>query len=450
MTASPAEPHLRHDGPKMPTSVQPKGWLFLGLLMLLLGSRAVFFLDGAVGALRPGGSGDLFGRYSEFQWVQAGQDPHPALRRLRSDAGRWSPPGEGGVLPERSEIAVGHFSDGDFSEINIALAHYPQWSYALLAPLLLVPWPATMWVMLGLNGLGLLVLLRWARSLLDGWWGWVSVFAFLIPMHAWSVGLVVGQLSVLIMAGQVLLLHALASQRSGLAATSLGWLAVKPTSSALFGWFALLPWLQGRAPLRFSVRTVAGVALLIVGATVAVWAWTATPPWIWMRQVFMYNSYAAEAGYGVLTLAENSLPNVRRNTLLAALTGFVLQGAAIWFFRRSSLLVHFAVAGLISRFWAYHRHYDDVLLVFLMLALVVECRRGSWLCGIALLVLASAYGTPTPSSELMNGWRIGVSVLALVVLLVEHRARTVSVALGDPGRRRLLDGLHQDPRRSVA
>lgn len=426
-------------GPRRAES--PSGWPFL-LLLALLASRAIFLVDGAVGAFGEKGSGDLYARYSEFQWVRAGQDPYPALRRLRVDADRWVR-ADGVRVPTLDEISVGEFADGDFSKVNPALAHYPQWSYALLAPLLLVPWPATIWALLALDLLTFALLFRWARSLLDGWWGWLAVFVVLLPVHSWSVGLFVGQLSLLVMGVQVLLLRALAENRVGLATASLSWLAVKPTSGTLFGWTLLLPWLQKRTSPRFVVRSVVGVVAAVLGATLAVSIWTGTGPGTWLSQVYGDNRGAMNSGYGLLPLLGISLDATGAVTLGAAVCGFLLQGAAVWFLRNSSLLVHFAVAGCLSRYWAYHRHYDDVLLLFLLLALVVECRRGSWLCGIALLAMASAFGTPTPSSALMSSWRVALALLALVVLVVEHRRSNRALVGDSTPRGRILDGLHQ-------
>ena len=427
----------------------PTGWP-LFVLMLLLASRAVFLLDGAVGSLGDQGSGDLYGRFSEFQWVRAGQDPYPPLVRLRLDANRKTPPELRPFLPTHEEMSVGAFADGDFSDVNPALAHYPQWSYALLAPLLVVPWPATMWVLLGLDLLAFTLLFRWAHSLLDGWWGWLAVFVVLLPAHSWSANLSVGQFSVLIMGAQVLLLHSLATNRSGLATASLGWLAAKPTSSTLFGWTLLLPWLQKRASFRFVLRSVAGVVAVVLGATVAVWIWTDTAPWLWLAQVYVDNHGSIKSGYGLLPVVGRSDEWLGATSLGAAVAGLLLQGAAVWGLRNSSLLVHFAVAGFISRFWTYHRHYDDVLLLFLMLALVVECRRGSWLCVIALLAMASAYGTPTPSSPVMALWRLAITAIALLVVVVEHRRSVRSIAAAATPRSRVLDGLHQSAREAVA
>lgn len=433
------------------------------LLLLLLASRLAFLVDGAVGSLHEKGSGDLHGRYAEFQWVRSGQDPYPALERLRVEKRAESTATTAGAdpapeLPGLDEIAVGDFADGDWSRVNPWLDHYPPWSYVLLAPLLIVPWPATVWLLLALNAFAFAYVLIWARSLLNGWWGWLAVFAVLLPMHSWSVGVAVGQLSILVMAVQVVLLRALASSRTTAAAVALSWLAVKPTSSALFGWCLLLPFLQRRASSRFVLRAMAGVVAMVGLATAAVWAWTGTAPWIWVSQVHGNHRSSLDEGYGLLTLfvglldrmGAAGLPAAGRIALLAALLGVLAQGAAVWWFRGASLLVHFAIAGWISRFWAYHRHYDDVLLVFLFVALVVECRRGSWLCGLALLGLASAFGAPTPSGDTMVLWRVGVSFLSLVVLLAEHRS--CDHPLGENGESGsvVLDGQHQVAVKSTA
>ena len=56
-------------------------------------------------------------------------------------------------------------------------------------------------------------------------------------------------------------------------------------------------------------------------------------------------------------------------TPLAAITGLLLAGVLMWLWRNSSTLTLFAIAATTGRLWAYHRPYDDVMLIFLIVAL---------------------------------------------------------------------------------
>jgi hypothetical protein len=47
-----------------------------------------------------------------------------------------------------------------------------------------------------------------------------------------------------------------------------------------------------------------------------------------------------------------------------------------WFYRRSDVLLHLGVGSAVARLWAYHRPYDDVLMVLPAAALFRIAKRG--------------------------------------------------------------------------
>ena len=56
-------------------------------------------------------------------------------------------------------------------------------------------------------------------------------------------------------------------------------------------------------------------------------------------------------------------------TPLAAITGFLLAGVLMWLWRNGRTLTLFAIAATTGRLWSYHHPYDDVTLIFLIVAL---------------------------------------------------------------------------------
>jgi len=78
---------------------------------------------------------------------------------------------------------------------------------------------------------------------------------------------------------------------------------------------------------------------------------------------------AAAGGYGNL---HSWLGALNLSQLAMPLSFVFLAGLALWLFynRKNNLWILLAVCALIARIWTYHRMYDDVLILFPMIALL--------------------------------------------------------------------------------
>jgi hypothetical protein len=102
--------------------------------------------------------------------------------------------------------------------------------------------------------------------------------------------------------------------------------------------------------------------------------------------------------------------------LIAAGVLFAIAGAAHF---RSDHLASFGWLAFVSRIWTYHRAYDDVMMVFLLLALFQRyLRRLSvhagllWLiCGVSLWLPYSLYVAPAMQMAQVAIWAVAAGAL---------------------------------------
>ena len=116
---------------------------------------------------------------------------------------------------------------------------------------------------------------------------------------------------------------------------------------------------------------------------------------------------------------------------------FALHGLWAWRHRGTDLWVLLGVAAIVARIWGYHRVYDDLLLIFPLIALLRlahgEPRRGeAW----ALFLLgAAALAAPITPILAHATWTL-VAVWLLQLGYLMHRARGGAVAGRGPATRR--------------
>lgn len=405
-------------------------------LALLIVSRLAVLAPGFGHLLEWSDAVDLDTRRTELEWVRLGVDPVLAVERVRAAKGHA--PRVAKPLRSLAKIDDAAFEAVDPGRVRSNQVAYPPWSYPLMAPLIWPPWPATR-VYYAVVALAALVgVLAWARRLLDGVWGWGAVFVCLLPASSWAVGFHLGQLSAPVLLALMLFAGRLAAGRAWSGGAILGWSAVKPTSTALFAVLLLAPRFARRASWRWVGKATLAAATVVSLATAAVWARVGTSPWHWLEHLRQAGTVLDHQGYGLLPLLERVAPasSALLPVAVAGVLPFVLHRL-----RDAGLLVQMALVGLAARLWTYHQHWDDLLLVFLLLALLVEVRRGSVLSLLALLATATTLATPTPSSEAMGLWRVLVWGLSAAVLVCEHlRAGEALARDPDSPRAVLLDG----------
>ncbi|HEX6272697.1 MAG TPA: glycosyltransferase family 87 protein [Polyangiaceae bacterium] len=188
-----------------------------------------------------------------------------------------------------------------------------------------------------------------------------------------------GQYGLLINAFLVGVLVALETRHPLRAGAWLAIAALKPQSSGPFG---LLLLDRRHWPGVFSAAAV--LAVFAFGAA----SWLGSSPLHMLSQVFgqASNWEGGDAGPLRLLLAAG----VPRGAAIAGLAGVVTIGSAalLHVHRARSLLVQAAIACVGARLWAYHRRYDDVLLVFLLLPLALDAlersTKAAWVAFVAV------------------------------------------------------------------
>ena len=145
----------------------------------------------------------------------------------------------------------------------------------------------------------------------------------------------------------------------------MGMAMLKPSFTLPFGLLLLC---------RRDWRAVAVAAMYVLGGGLLVCWMTQTPP-----ETFMSQSQAGAVLYALdlpsLLKALVVVAHVPMKVALPGLTLIFLIATGWWVMYtgdRASMLDRLAIAGLAARLFTYHRPYDDLLLVFLLVALTVR------------------------------------------------------------------------------
>jgi hypothetical protein len=110
---------------------------------------------------------------------------------------------------------------------------------------------------------------------------------------------------------------------------------------------------------------------------------------------------------------------------------FALHGAWSWRHRRADPWVLIGVAAIVARIWAYHRVYDDLLLVFPLIALYRLARSDDSARGARILFAVAAVSLAIPITLLVERatWVLVTIWWAELAFLIAH-ARRSTRALG--------------------
>jgi hypothetical protein len=310
---------------------------------------------------------------------------------------------------------------------DIGTAHpggYPPWS---LPVALLVAPPVDQDVLQVyfalLNALAL-VSIAWFVRRLAAPHGRAAIALLVASVSAISANAVVlrnGQYGLIVNAFLTSVLASLVLARPGQAGFFLALSALKPQSS---GPFALLLFAKGR---RVGVATAAATLLVCAFAAAL---WLERSPLRLLSQVFGQASHWEGGDAGVLRLClVLGFPREVAIPVLAA--GSMLAGAVLAYVHRSrSLLVQAAIACVVARLWTYHRRYDDLLLMFLLLPLALAAlerrAKGLWAAYVAVgltlwLPLREVDHTPA-----LIALKVGIWVAGLAALLSSRFGRPAS------------------------
>ena len=310
------------------------------------------------------------------------------------------------------------------------VASQPPWAYAFGIVLTWPQWPAVRVYWAILNGLALAFLMLWAwRQPRDATIeGRLLLMGAAVAFGGACTATEVGQVSIIVTA---LLAGALWCDRTGreyLCGLLVALAMIKPTMAAPFA-VALI--------VAARYRAAAAAAAYGTAATGLTWIVTGAPPLRMLQQ--MAHDAAAYAGTGTLGLTDvaamlGASPEAAVwLPLLIAVPGLLLMVRA-----RPSLVVCFGVAAVWARLWTYHKSYDDLMLVFVLVPLGVLAlgRSRSTAAAIAFVVMGVLEWIP---GAVLARPAIQIAQLAVwpaaLILLVQLR-RATRAADGDPAQPR--------------
>jgi hypothetical protein len=221
-----------------------------------------------------------------------------------------------------------------------------------------------------------------------------------------------GQYGILTNALLTLMLGALAAKRPAMGGAWLALASLKPQTAGPFA-FAFL---RRGDPIGWLV------AFAHVVATTAFFSlWLDRSPVRLVSQVFGQAAEWEGGDGGILRLLLEA--HVPRGPAVLALmaVSMILAGALAFRYRYHSLLVRAAMLSVAGRLWTYHRRYDDLMLVFLLLALGESAlRRRTGVAWAAFLAVGLTLWLPFREND--NGLllilvKVSIWILALIELL---------------------------------
>ena len=243
-------------------------------------------------------------------------------------------------------------------------ASQPPWGYLFGLALTWPDWPAVRIYFAAVNAAALAFLMWWAyreprdatpevRLLLAG-----AVLAFGGSCTATEVG----QVSIVVTALLAAALWCDRNQHQYASGLLVALALIKPTISAPFA-----------VALLITGRYKAAVAATAYGAVATAVAWVVTgasPLHMLQQMAASASNYVGAGTIGVIDmLAALGIVSSAQVTLTPLIVG--IPAAALMAMSRHSLTLAFAVAAVWGRLWTYHKSYDDVMLVMVLLPLGV-------------------------------------------------------------------------------
>lgn len=309
---------------------------------------------------------------------------------------------------------------------------YPPWAFFSGYLLFWLPWSANRIYFAFIQLLCLVWLIRWAylEARILGQREAALAAAGVAAMAAICTTLGTGQYGILVIGllGAVLQLET--TDRRYTAGLLLGIACLKPSIAGPF----LLPFL-----VKGRWKEIVAAAGYIVAASAVIWWVVRTSPFEMLDQAIVSHRMGAaiaQSGYGPLTIAAwLGMPPQLATPLVA---GAALSGAlaVLFAFRHRPLLDMFAVCAVCGRFWTYHQTYDNLVLVFLLVALarrLLQSERWSamlWLAAVGVSLWTPAKITDQLWFQLFQSivWIGGLAVL----LMAAQASANIETTFGQP------------------
>lgn len=300
-------------------------------------------------------------------------------------------------------------------------ASYPAWSYFSGYPLFCLPWNATRIYYAALQLTCLIWLLRWAflqGREVDVWCG-AFCAAGVAATASFCTTLEIGQYGILVLA---LLTGSLQLEEAGspIAAGLLAGIAcLKPNIAAPFLLYFLV---------RRRWRALAAAMAYLSVASLWIWIAIHTNPLETLQQMMHGSESFVQTGYGPVAAALALGMKAQFATPLIAVFVVAISLPIIMQYRRRPALQLFAVVGVVARFWSYHKAYDNLSIVFLLVALSkLGWERPTRVTVVSLAAVGASLWLPARVTDLF--------CFQIVQCLVWIAGVGVMLAYGEPTRR---------------
>lgn len=280
---------------------------------------------------------DLFGRWKEQQYIYQGVYPYDAMK------------GSPNIIPE-----IGVIDSGG----------YPPWSFftgfVFFPP---ISWQLTRLYHTFLNTISLLISGIFAYRVGLPYSRAKALFCLIAVLAIASnkSTLMMGQYGIIINALLILMFWLIKKNKHIWAGLILGIAMVKPNISAPY--FLILI-------IHKRLKSIFAFFLYIILGSINIWIITRLSPIYMLNKVFGQSKYFADKGYSAIGFVTNLGFDPKQATLLLGIIGLIAVSVIIYFCRNYSLLNLFAICSVIGRVFIYHRHYDNVMLIFLLLAII--------------------------------------------------------------------------------
>ncbi len=214
-----------------------------------------------------------------------------------------------------------------------------------------------------LNFIGLVILAIFAYQIAKPYDKVKTYFTIIsclaISSHSTTIGQ--GQYGIIINAFLILTFWAIANHKNFLSGIFLALALTKPNISALY--FLILP-LQQKYKSMVVCLLYIFVSSLIIGVKLNL------SPIYMLQKMIDKSKYFATTGYSGINVITNFGIDTTLAVIILGVICIVIMIIILYLLRSRSLLCLFAIASVIGRLYTYHISYDNVMLVFLLLAML--------------------------------------------------------------------------------
>ncbi|MGB6302059.1 MAG: glycosyltransferase family 87 protein [Rivularia sp. (in: cyanobacteria)] len=279
---------------------------------------------------------DLFSRWQEQQYIYRGLYPYDAMK------------GSPNVIPE-----IGTINSGG----------YPPWAFftgfIFFPP---ISWELTRFYHLILNVLSILVLAVFVYQIAFPYGKPKALFTLTacLALSSHKSTLAMGQYGIIINALLIIMFWLIQRNKNVWAGLIFAVAMVKPNISAPY--FLVLV-------IQKRIKAIVAFSLYIVFGSINIWIITKLTPIYMLDKIFGQSKYFADKGYSAIGFVTALGFDPKQATVFIGIIGILAIAILVYLCRYYSLLNLFAICCVIGRVFVYHRHYDNLMLVFLLLAI---------------------------------------------------------------------------------